>query len=416
MAATIATDVRLARELGTAILGGVPREMLQITIMSITLALLSPHLFLIFFLGIVPLFFWIKRLGKILKKRFIAALDNYAHMTEWLQQRFLGIETIKHYRTEKIESDKYDTLSHNQFQAFFRAAKVHAIIPQLMEAVTVLALAAALFYSLQELQQESLPLLLAFFSTLALLAQAATRIGRHFNQSREGSAAVARIFTLKSDLEQSSSGYSPALSVVAGLDQALVCENVSVSYDTPVLKNFSYSFRKGKVYGLRGETGSGKSTLMKAILGLVPLTTGKIFFFQQGICHDVIPLYLPQKHHLVAGSLAHNICYPDPVPDQGRVDIALDRACFPQTKRHSNIDFAAVQLSGGQEQRLGIARLFYHRSPLVLIDEGTSALDQHTEAMILNEIRALAADGMIVIMAAHRQAALTKCDVVISLP
>lgn len=352
----------------------------------------------------------------MLKRRAIASLDNYAHMTEWLQQRFLGIETIKHYRTEKVEITKYNTLSHDQFQAFFRTAKVHAVIPQLMEAVTVLALAAALFYSLRELQQESLPLLLAFFSTLALLAQAATRIGRYFNQSREGSAAVSRIFTLKTDLEQSVSAYSPALSVVSGPDQALVCENVSISYDSPVLKNFSYRFLAGKIYGLQGETGSGKSTLIKAILGLVPLTTGKFFFSQQqNIRHEVVPLYLPQKHHLVAGSLGQNICYPDLVPDQKRVETALDRACFPRAKRHRDIDFAAVKLSGGQEQRLGIARLFYHNAPLILIDEGTSALDQHTEDMILNEIKTLAADGTIIIMAAHRQVALAKCDIIISM-
>ena len=97
----------MARDASTALIGGVTRELLQLAMMSVTLALLSPRLFAVFVGGIAPLLLLFQKLGKKLKQRATASLANYAAMTEWLQQRLLGIETIKHYHTEGLEQDKF---------------------------------------------------------------------------------------------------------------------------------------------------------------------------------------------------------------------------------------------------------------------------------------------------------------------
>ena len=419
----------MARDVSAAIIGGLTRELLQLMMMSVTLALLSPRLFAIFVGGIAPLTLLLKKLGHKLQQRATLSLENYATMTEWIQQRLLGIETIKHYRTENLEREKFAHLSQTQFKIFLRTGKLQAIIPQLTEALTVAAMAVALYFALQELQHTSTALVLAFFSTLALFAQSASRIGRYFNQTREGNAAIVRIFALKTELEQNTHT-APLLAIESGSHNALVCENVTVQLSQTVLKNFSYRFDSGLLYGLRGVVGAGKSTLLKAILGLLPLQQGRIFLQLQDTTSlqsggnflplsnsskDNVALWLPQKLQLRAGDVAGNVCYPYAEADSERLEQALTYACVPQEKWQSAIDFEHAKLSGGQEQRLGIARLFYHHAPLVLIDEGTSALDQQTEQRVLNNIKSLTQRGAIVIMAAHRSAALAMCDQIVEI-
>ncbi len=404
----------MARDVSAAIIGGLTRELLQLMMMSVTLALLSPRLFAIFVGGIAPLTLLLKKLGHKLQQRATLSLENYATMTEWIQQRLLGIETIKHYRTEDLEREKFAHLSQTQFKIFLRTGKLQAIIPQLTEALTVAAMAVALYFALQELQHTSTALVLAFFSTLALFAQSASRIGRYFNQTREGNAAIVRIFALKTELEQNTHT-APLLAIESGSHNALVCENVTVQLSQTVLKNFSYRFDSGLLYGLRGVVGAGKSTLLKAILGLLPLQQGRIFLQLSSSNKDNAALWLPQKLQLRAGDVAGNVCYPHADADSERLEQALTYACVPREKWQSAIDFEHAKLSGGQEQRIGIARLFYHDAPLVLIDEGTSALDQQTEQQVLGNIKSLAQQGAIVIMAAHRSAALAMCDQIVEI-
>ena len=405
----------MARDASAALIGGVTRELLQIAMMSVTLVLLSPRLFAIFVGGIAPLWLLLQKLGKKLKQRATASLANYAAMTEWIQQRLLGIETIKHYHTEKLEQDKFSQLSHTQFKTFLRSGKMHVLIPQVTEALTVVAMAVALYFALQELRHSSTAVVLAFFSTLALLAQSASRIGRYFGQSREGDAAVTRIFALKEELEQSTC-VAPLLVTASGASNTLVCDNITVQLaQQQVLRNFAYRFEGGILYGLRGVVGAGKSTLLKAILGLLPLQDGRIFLQLKDGKGEGRAMWLPQKLQLRAGDVASNVCYPHTEVDNARLKQALTYACVPQEKWHSTIDYDTAPLSGGQEQRLGLARLFYHPAPLVLIDEGTAALDQQTEQQVLHHLKTLTQRGTIVIMAAHRRAALAVCDRIVEI-
>ncbi len=407
----------MARDVSAAIIGGLTREVAQLLLMSMTLALLSPRLFAIFVGGIAPLVLILKKLGRKLQQRATLSLDNYATMTEWLQQRLLGIETIKHYRTEDLEQEKFAHLARAQFKIFLRTGKLQAIIPQLTEVLTVTAMAVALYFALQELQHTSTALVLAFFSTLALFAQSSSRIGRYFNQTRAGNAAIVRIYTLKTALEQNTST-APLLTIVQGSQKVLICDNITVHLaQQTVLQNFSYRFETGVLYGLHGVVGAGKSTLLHAILGLLPLQAGRIFLQLSGPRQKGnVALWLPQKLPLCAGDVASNVCYPYPEPHAARLTQALLYACVPREKWATVIGFEQTQLSGGQEQRLGMARLFYHNAPLVLIDEGTSALDRHTEQQVLQNLKTLTRRGIIVIMAAHRRAALAKCDRVVELP
>ena len=105
ISSSISTDIRYVKEFLVRFLGGIPREFLQFLFLTLTLFLLSSTLFSVFLFGVFPAMFLVRKLGMKLKKRVSNALENYSILTEWLQQRLLGIETIKHYSTEAFESN-----------------------------------------------------------------------------------------------------------------------------------------------------------------------------------------------------------------------------------------------------------------------------------------------------------------------
>jgi ABC-type multidrug transport system fused ATPase/permease subunit len=196
-----------------------------------------------------------------------------------------------------------------------------------------------------------------------------------------------------------------------------------------VLDGFDLVIPAGTSVGIVGRTGSGKSTLMDILLGLlepqagslrvdgVPIDAGNVAAWQRAIG------YVPQHIYLSDASIAENIAFGVP---RGAIDAqAVERAA-----RAAQIhDFIAnelkdgyatpigdrgIRLSGGQRQRIGIARALYRDPPVLFMDEATSALDNETEAALTAAIRALSGHKTIVVIA-HRQASLAGCDTVVSI-
>jgi ABC-type multidrug transport system fused ATPase/permease subunit len=196
-----------------------------------------------------------------------------------------------------------------------------------------------------------------------------------------------------------------------------------------VLDGFDLVIPAGTSVGIVGRTGSGKSTLMDILLGLlepqagslrvddVPIDASNVAAWQRAIG------YVPQHIYLSDASIAENIAFGVP---RGAIDAqAVERAA-----RAAQIhDFIAnelkdgyatpigdrgIRLSGGQRQRIGIARALYRDPPVLFMDEATSALDNETEAALTAAIRALSGHKTIVVIA-HRQASLAGCDTVVSI-
>ena len=185
------------------------------------------------------------------------------------------------------------------------------------------------------------------------------------------------------------------------------------------IDGLSASFEKGKIYCVAGPSGSGKSTLFSAILGLVKHSSGAIECQSKKGVLDIT--YMPQKVKLAPLTVSENVCYPHRVPDPARVEKALrevDLLNFIKSMP-SGVDTEMgpnnFGLSGGQAQRLLFARLFYHQSPLILVDEGTSALDPKVEASIYGYLNKLKSDGCTIIMIAHRQSGLRNADEILML-
>ncbi|MFN3493179.1 MAG: ABC transporter ATP-binding protein [Hydrogenophaga sp.] len=215
---------------------------------------------------------------------------------------------------------------------------------------------------------------------------------------------------------------------LAGALPALVLKDVRFAYtaDGPqVLNGLNLTVCSGQRVGFVGSTGSGKSTLIDLIMGLVTPTAGELRVEGERVTQGNLRLWqsriahVPQAIFLSDSSIAENIALgaaPHEI-DQGRLRRAMEQAQLaefvdqlPQGVQ-TRVGERGVQLSGGQRQRIGIARALYKDADVLVLDEATSALDNDTEAKVMQAIYQLR-PNMIVLMIAHRLSSLAQCDVV----
>jgi ATP-binding cassette subfamily C protein len=206
-------------------------------------------------------------------------------------------------------------------------------------------------------------------------------------------------------------------------------QNLSFEYDdaqgsSPVLHNISLSITPGSVVAFIGPSGAGKSTLIDVILGLNQATSGTVE------CSKISPVtlrtlspgsisYVPQKPGLVSGTIEQNIALGVPIEEIDQVALwdAIASAKLTELVASlpdgvkSSLGKQSDSLSGGQLQRLGLARALYTKPRLLVLDEATSALDAETEATISESLALLKGHTTLVVVA-HRLSTVQKADVI----
>lgn len=211
------------------------------------------------------------------------------------------------------------------------------------------------------------------------------------------------------------------------LEQGLRMEAVRYTYpqsEQPAIRDLDLSISANTTVGFVGSTGAGKSTAVDLILGLLSPTGGRILIdgkamseldpraWQQAIG------YVPQSIYLADASISANIAFGIP---EDEVDLAAVERAARAAQLHefiadqlpqgyaTQVGERGVRLSGGQRQRIGIARALYHDPQVLVLDEGTSALDSVTEAAVMESIRGLAHQKTIILIA-HRLSTVRECD------
>jgi ATP-binding cassette subfamily C protein len=206
--------------------------------------------------------------------------------------------------------------------------------------------------------------------------------------------------------------------------------NVTFSYPntkTTTIENVSFSIPDNITLGFMGETGSGKTTIVDLVLGIIFPDRGVILVHGKPIGSQNIEAwqksigYVPQDIYLTDNTIAENIAFGLP---KNKIDMAKVRkaaalaniASFIEDELINKYDTIVgergVRLSGGQRQRIGIARALYYDPQLLVFDEATSALDYETEKSVMEAIENLSNEKSIIIIA-HRLTTLQKCDLII---
>lgn len=410
LVSSLTNDVRVLREYVIHFYGGLPREGLQTVFLGATLVALSPKLFFMFLFGIVPAAVILRQFGKRLRGRTAKVLSETAELSEWIQQRLLGFETIKHFKTESTEHARLQQMNETLLARLIRAGRIRARTSPLIEAFGVTAIALILYVALVDVRSGSVTgaVLVSFFASIGLFAQTAAKLGKYFNSNREGSAAIDRIQSARLFFEKHARlDVTPEKGINLHDQGVIGCQSVTFRYpgqQIPAVDELSLSFSAGKIYGIAGPSGAGKSSLFRILLGLSYPESGHVWATSSAA-------YLPQSCQLMSGTLFENIVYPADSGDRSRAaevlrEVGLDGFV-------EQLDVPVGNFSGGQIQRVFLARLLYMDAKILLVDEGTSALDPEIEQVIYRSLRKMADSGACVVMIAHRMTALEHCDQVI---
>ena len=196
----------------------------------------------------------------------------------------------------------------------------------------------------------------------------------------------------------------------------------------PTLKNINLTINKGQKIGIVGESGSGKSTLMDIMMGLLVPSSGSIYIDSKEINKSNMKLWQSNISHvsqsifLIDASVNENIAFGvssneidnDLISSASKSSESYDFISKMQDGFDSRVGERGTQLSGGQLQRIGIARALYKRKEVLFFDEATSALDLMTEDKIMNNIYNYE-DSITMVMIAHRIETLKNCDFIIEM-
>jgi ABC-type bacteriocin/lantibiotic exporter with double-glycine peptidase domain len=214
---------------------------------------------------------------------------------------------------------------------------------------------------------------------------------------------------------------------VLPFEKEVVFDRVSYSYveNEMALDDVSLVIPRGSQVGLIGRSGSGKSTFVDLLMGLIKPIEGAIKVDERLLDRTTIAdwqaqiAHVPQAIFLSDDSITANVAFgfDDEAIDVDRVRFACEQACILDFVEglpdgfDTRVGERGIRLSGGQRQRLGIARALYRKATVLVLDEATSALDTETESEVMRRLRS-AGVGLTVIMIAHRHSTLEACDIV----
>lgn len=356
-----------------------------------------------------------------------------------LSNSLQGIGTIKSFAREKESYDKLNQLSLEYFDSNKKAINISSMFTPIIRMLVMCGFLMTLLVGGNLTLKGQLEI--GTFSVLVFLIQRLlwplTRLGQTLDLFQRAMASASRIFTLieapielisgtilkqkqdfKGDIEFKNIGFTYAKSnlISAKPDTAENTLNSSV-----IFKNFNLKIESGKSLGIVGSTGSGKSTLIKLLQRFYDPTSGEILVdgkdikdFDLKSLRSAISV-VSQDVYLFHGTILENLKFSKPEASDFEIFQACETACiheFIETlpeKYNTIVGERGQRLSGGQKQRLSIARMLLADSPIIVLDEATSAVDNIMEAKLqLNLHKILKSKTTIVI--AHRLSTVVGCD------
>ena len=349
-----------------------------------------------------------------------------------MQEGFSGISEIKLYSKEQLFKEEFAGYQSRAADAESDFEVYSGLTSPLFELVLILSLIA--FTSIYVSTSEDFSLILP---TLALLAGAAFRVipsfGRLINymQNLDFGRATADELRALAESAKPRSRFEDSLETLKmslSAESPLKLVNLCFAYQTtqvPVIKHINMEFEHGKVYCISGGSGSGKSTLVALILGLLKPTEGDVCVGNRSISESLQTWqksigYVPQTIFLRDDTIRSNITLGDSLDEPSKLKRVISHAGLETFLDNQPDGFdtkvgeSGSRISGGERQRIGIARALYREPSVLVFDEATSALDQETEDQILDTIFEMRGNITIIILS-HNPAVIERCDVVYSL-
>jgi ATP-binding cassette subfamily B protein/subfamily B ATP-binding cassette protein MsbA len=377
-------------------------------------------------MGIVPfLMLGIRLFGKPMKKRGRERRKFEVQMTSLVQQVLSAVPAIQAFTREGLEHSRFRRYADETVTAYVRTSVAQMWFKLFIGLVTAIGTASIMYFgALYALQgRVTVGTILVFLSYLGLLygpLNALTFMTSTWQSMAVNADRVLEIFDTALDVQESPDAKS------AQLRGQVRYENVTFGYNEEqlALKEISFEARVGEVVAIVGPTGAGKSTLVNLLVRFFDPRYGRITIdgqdirnFQVQSLRRQIAIVL-QEPFIFPLTVAENITYgrPDATRDQiVAAAVAANADGFIQRLANGYdtvISERGATLSGGEKQRLSIARAFLKDAPILLLDEPTSALDARTESMLLDALDRLM-KGRTTFIIAHRLSTIRNANRII---
>ena len=426
----LSNDTTLILQALESLLNRLLKDGLTALVLLITMIYLDWKLAIVICFLVPFVAFPIYKIGKKVNNISKGAQIQIGQFTNLLNQSFQNIQTIKSFQLENREIQHADQEIERRINNLYRLRKYRAIMNPIIEVLAGIFIGLLLAFAGYQILEgnSSLGQLTAFITALLMISDPIRRISTLNSIYQEGLAAVERAYGLYNDCNIIEDKPN---SVNFPIDYNLLkFENVSFKYKSDqrnVLNNITFAIKGGTRNYIIGESGAGKSTIFKLLIRLHEAKSGEIKFGDTEIqdiqikslrsCISVVTQNtfifndtLKNNINLKKNESSENIDF-EKLMDDLNINNFADKL---QNKYDTKIGIDGISLSGGELQRLAIARAIYKNAPLLLLDEATNSLDSINEIEINKTLDKYFKDKTVIIIA-HKLETIKDADNIIVL-
>ncbi len=403
-------------------------EFMTVVVTFIAMCFIDPILAICCFVPLSFIFFANFFLKAKVKRNWKLVREKNSEMGNVILESITNVRTIRAFSKEEENYEKNLTYSQASYDVEKANLKFNVVFQPMFQSIVAISMIicyglGAYFYFIERI---SIANLMQFVMYLNLFQAPLTNIGNminNFYQSLISADRLNEVYNSKSIVKDDEDAIS--------LEQVKSIEFKDFTFryigdNQDVLSHINLSIKKGQTIGIVGQTGSGKSTLVKQLVRQFPISNGTLFinhkpiesFMQESVRSKVG--YVPQEHILFSRSVEQNVAIGDKCKTEEEIEQAIALADFAKDIHNlpkgleTIVGEYGVTLSGGQKQRLSIARAFLKDADVLVLDDSLSAVDGKTEANIIQTLKEYRSNKTNIIVA-HRMSAVMHADEIIVL-
>ena len=367
-----------------------------------------------------------RRIGRSVRTRTRTGQDKLAEIQNILHETVTGNRIVKAFNTEIWEILRFRKAAQKLFKANLRSVRIQSISSPLMDTIGAIAIALLLWIGRNEILHGRMTaaVFITFIVALFNLYNPVRKFAmfyNYFQQAMGASVSIFSFFDVEDDVQE-----KPHARELKGFGKTICFENVGFGYSTEegenqILHNVDLEVKAGEVLALVGPSGAGKSTLVNLIPRFYDVSSGRITI--DG--HDLREITLGSLRRQVAqvtqetilfnDTVRNNIAYGQPdvhidlVEQAARAALAHDFILNMPQGYDTVIGEKGFRMSGGERQRLAIARAILKNAPILILDEATSALDSESESLVQEALHNLMQNRTTVVIA-HRLGTIRRAN------
>lgn len=397
----------------------------------IAMIALSPKLTFFALLPAPLLSYSVYKIGSSMQKRSKKIQENYAAITNLVQENLSGIRVVKSYTRESFEISRFESLNREYYRKNLSLGKLQALFFAFLTSLTAFSLLPVVWIGGLSVIEGSMTVggIAQFIVYVSMLSWPVISIGWVTSIIQRAASAQIRLNEiLRIEPDTSDENEEPV--EMKNFPGALSFRNVRFHYpgqeNNPVLKNITLDIAAGSKVAIVGATGSGKTTLVNLIPRLYDPQEGAVQL--DGLDIRSLPLkalreligFVPQVNFLFSDTIANNINWgsrdnnADEVIDASRIAMLYDDVADFPDGFETMLGEKGINLSGGQKQRACIARAIAWKPRLLVLDDALSAVDTGTEALIFEALLQKLPETTIILIS-HRISTVKNCERIIVL-